>query len=109
MAANNIVVIDSEFHACIATYKSSLQTLQNAVQAYESALNALRSDWTGKAFVMMVAKVVDLIAKIKASYDRVNDAINELNAVDALFAENEEKLKGNFNALDAGSVSPFNG
>ena len=109
MPANNIVVSDSELQACVAAYKSSLETLQNAVQAYENALNALRSDWTGKAFVMMVGKVVDLISKIKASYERVNDAISELNAVKAEFIENEAKLKGNFNALDAGSVSPFNG
>lgn len=107
--ADKIVVIDSEFHACIAAYRSSLQTMQNAVQAFENALDALRGDWTGRAALMMAGKVLDLIVKIKQSFERINDATSELNAVDALFTENEEKLTSNFNSLDAGSVSPFNG
>ncbi|MBE5801780.1 MAG: hypothetical protein E7319_05765 [Clostridiales bacterium] len=107
--ADKIVVIDSEFQACISAYRSSLETLQNAVQVYEGAMNALRNDWTGRAFVIMLAKVVDLVAKIKASYDRVNDAISELQNTSALFEENENALKGKFDGLDAGSKSPFGG
>ncbi|MBP3645509.1 MAG: hypothetical protein J6K55_03700 [Clostridia bacterium] len=107
--ADNIRVVDSELQACVAAYRNSLDVLQTAVRTYEAAMNALRSDWTGKAFVIMIAKVVDLVNKIKASFERVNDAISELQAVENLFEENESKLKGNFDALDAGSQSPFGG
>lgn len=107
--ADNIRVVDSELQACVTAYRNAFQTLQSCVRLYETALNALKSDWTGRAFAIMLVKVVDLITKIKESFDRVNDAMSELQQVEALFEENEQKLQSNFNALDAGSASPFNG
>lgn len=107
--AERIVCSEAEFQTCIAAYKGSLEQLQSAVSIYEEALNALNSDWTGKAFVIMMGKVVSMIKNIKQSFDRVTDAVNELEAVDKLFAEHETTLTGKFNTLDAGRKSSFGG
>lgn len=107
--AEHIRCSKEAFETCVNSYKNSLETLQNAVSTYEQALNALSSDWTGRAFVAMCGKVVSMVARIKSSFDRVTDAITELEAVDKLFEENETALTNNFNALDAGSKSPFAG
>lgn len=107
--ADIIRVESSELQACAAAYRSSLETLNDAVHTYQEALNALRSDWTGRAFVIMSAKVAEMVAKIVGSFDRVNDAINELNETENMFNENEQKLKSNFSNLDVGTKSPFAG
>lgn len=107
--AERIVCSKEEFESCIAAYKGSMETLQGAVATYEQALNALSSDWTGRAFAAMCAKVASLTMRIKSSFDRVTDAISELEAVEKLFEENETSLTGKFNALDVGSKSNFAG
>lgn len=106
--ANDIKVFDeAAFEACISSYKNSLQTLQGAVSTYEQALNALRNDWTGRAFAVMCGKVVQMVAKIRSSFDRVTDAIDELQGTKELFINSENELKSKFSSLDAGSKSPF--
>ena len=107
--ADKIRVVDSELEACVAAYKGSLETLQGAVRTYEQALNALRSDWTGRAFSIMAGKVAQMMVRISESFERVTDAITELEETKELFQENETTLQSGFNALDAGSKSPFAG
>lgn len=107
--AERIVCSEAEFQNCIRAYKGSLEQLQSAVRIYEEALNALRSDWTGKAFLIMMGKVVSMIKRIKESFERVTDAVVELEAVEKLFMQNEATLTGKFNALDVGTKSNFGG
>ncbi|MGN0996880.1 MAG: WXG100 family type VII secretion target [Candidatus Ventricola sp.] len=107
--ANEIRVVDSELQACANEYRQSLRTLNDAVREYQSALNALRTDWTGRAFAIMSAHVVNLTGKIINSFERVNDAISELGEVEALFEENEQKQKSKFMSQDTGTKSPFGG
>lgn len=105
--AEIIKVDSSAFEACISAYKNSLQTLQGAVNTYEQALNALQNDWTGRAFAIMCGKVVQMVSKIRASFERVTDAINELQEAEKMFVNTENSIKSRINSLDAGSKSPF--
>ena len=107
--ADDIRVVDSELQACANEYRQSLQTLNEAVREYQEALNALKSDWTGRAFAIMSAHVAELTAKIVGSFERVNDAISELGEVEVLFEENEVKQKAKFMNQDTGTKSPFGG
>lgn len=107
--ADKIRVESTELEACVAAYRKSLETLNDSVHTYEQALDALRNDWTGRAFVLMSGKVAQMVMQIKNSFERVNDAISELEETKNLFNENESKLASNFNNLDAGNKSPFAG
>ena len=106
---DQIRVESSELEACVAAYKTSLSTLEDAVNTYEKALDALRNDWTGRAFAAMSAKVLSLVLQIRNSFQRVNDAVEELNFTKDLFEENEAKLTNRFTSLDEGTKSPFEG
>lgn len=105
--ADNIRVESSELLACANEYRQSLETLEDAVMTYQNALNALANDWTGRAFMIMSGKVADMVSKIVASFDRVGDAITELNDTNEMFEGNESDLKGTFGGLDVGTKSPF--
>lgn len=107
--ADKIRVESTELEACVASYKKSLETLNDAVQTYEQALDALSNDWTGAAFAIMSGKVVQMVSQIKNSFERVNDAISELEEAKNLFNENEQKLSTDFSNLDVGTKSPFAG
>ena len=107
--ANNIVVDRERLQTCVSEYNQSLETLNEAVNEYRDALDALRSDWTGRAFAIMSAHVANLTLKITGSFERVTDAIKELGDVENLFAQNEEKLKTGFMNQDTGTKSPFGG
>lgn len=107
--ADDIRVVDSELQACAGEYMQSLSTLNEAVREYREALEALKSDWTGRAFAIMSAHVANLTMKIYSSFDRVTDAIKELGDVEQLFEENEQKLKSRFANQDVGTKSPFVG
>ena len=105
--ADDIRVVDSELQACANEYRQSLETLNDAVREYRDALDALQNDWTGRAFAIMSAHVVNLTMKIMGSFERVTDAIKELGDVENLFNENEAKLVSKFNNQDTGIKSPF--
>lgn len=107
--ADRIVASSEAFEACVASYKGSLEKLQGAVSTYEQALEALRNDYTGRAFVAMAAKVVAMSGKIKASFERVHDAITELEAADKVYTENETSIANDFKAVEVGTKSPFAG
>lgn len=107
--ADDIRVVDSELHACAGEYMQSLSTLNEAVHEYREALEALKSDWTGRAFAIMSAHVANLTMKIFESFERVTDAIKELGDVGNLFEENENKIKTRFANQDVGTKSPFGG
>lgn len=105
--ADDIRVVDSELQQCAAEYKASLQTLGEAVREYQQAIEALSHDWTGRAAVIMCGHVISLAGKIFESFDRVNDAIDELGGVEELFEANEAKQKNVYANQDVGTKSPF--
>ena len=107
--ADDIRVVDSELQACASEYVQSLSTLNEAVREYREALEALKSDWTGRAFAIMSAHVANLTMKIMGSFERVTDAIKELGDVEQMFEENESKLKARFSNQDTGTKSPLGG
>lgn len=107
--ANDIRVPGSELQACAAEYAQSLQTLNEAVREYQQALNALKSDWTGRAAVIMSGNAAQLAVRIAELFERVTDGITELGEVEVLFNENESGLKARFANQDVGSKSPFGG
>ncbi len=107
--ADKIVQTSESMLACVSAYTSALSTLQDCVREFQNAINALENDYTGAAFAIMLVKVLDLIAKITKSFDRVQDAIKELGQVRELFEENEQKQQAMYANLDTGTKSPFVG
>ena len=107
--ADQIRVVDSELQECAKEYTASLGTLQEAVREYVDALDALRSDWTGRAFAIMSGHVINLTTKLTESFERVTDAVTELTQVEQLFEENEARQKSVYNSQDVGTKSPFGG
>lgn len=107
--ADKIEVSSFELQNCASRYAESLQTLQEAVHDYTSALEALRQDWTGKAALIVMGNIVSLTSKIVKSFDRVNDAIKELNTAETMYDENEAKQQNKYNSIDVGVKSPFAG
>ena len=86
-----------------------LQQLQEAVNDYRNAIDALKQDWTGAAALIVLGNIVNLTGKIIKSFDRVNDAVKELGVAENLYDENEQKQQGVYNAIDVGMKSPFQG
>lgn len=107
--ADEIRVVDSELQACAREYMQSLDTLTDAVHEYKEALEALKSDWTGRAFIIMSGHVANLTQKIFGSFERVTDAIKELGDVERVFEENEKKISTTMKNQDVGTKSPFGG
>lgn len=107
--ADRIEVSSFELQSCAQKYTESLQTLQEAVQDYTNALDALKQDWTGKAALIVLGNILSLTSKIVKSFDRVNDAIKELRTAETLYDENESKQQNTYNSVDVGVKSPFAG
>lgn len=107
--ADIVKVRSEELQECAARYLRSLGTMRECVSEYQNALEALSNDWTGRAFIIMSGKVAAMVAKIIASFDRINDAVSELGEVKALLEETESTLKSQAEALDVGTQSEFQG
>jgi len=107
--AEKIKVSSEAFEDCISKYRTSLDVLSDAVTVYQQAITALQQDWTGRAYAVMAAKALLLIASIVKAISRAHDAVSELQQVEKIFEENEQKQTKAYSALDAGTQSPFNG
>lgn len=107
--ADIIDVSSVELQACASKYTQCLQQLQEAVNDYRNAIDALKQDWTGAAALIVLGNIVNLTGKIIKSFDRVNDAVKELGVAENLYDENEQKQQGVYNAIDVGVKSPFQG
>ena len=107
--ADRIEVSSPELQACASKYAQTLQQLHEAVNDYHRAIDALSQDWTGAAALIVLGNVLNLTGKITESFDRVTDAIKELNTAESLYDENENKQQGVYNAIDVGVKSPFAG
>ena len=107
--ADRIIVDSAELQQCANEYQGALNTVLDAVQLYVGALQALASDYTGAAAVIMSGKVLDLTAKITAAAGRCTDAISELRQTQTIFEEGEARIANRANQADAGAASPFQG
>lgn len=105
--AERIKVSSEAFEECISQYRTSLDVLSDAISTYQQAITALQQDWTGKAFAIMAAKALLLINSIMKAVSRANDAVSELQQVEKIFEENENKQQKAYQALDVGTKSPF--
>lgn len=97
-----------DFDTCVARYKNALNTTQEAYQSYIKSLEDLRSDWTGKAFLIMSAKVAAMGSNIAKSFDQINKTISDLQQVKNEILTNESSMTTKANNLEVGNESPFN-
>lgn len=104
--ADKINVSSAELSECAARYKQAGLKLVQCTATYTTALAALSSDWTGRAFMIMSLKVAQMVKNLGESYAKCLDAISELTDVKGQFEEVENTLKGTFSSMDTGS-SPF--
>lgn len=109
MASEMIIVDSAKVQECVSKYKAAEDKLEEAVSSLEKAVDALKSDWTGRAIVAMAAAVAVLVLKIRKSIARVNDATEELNFVAQKTEETESTVTKRMGSLDVGEASAFNG
>lgn len=105
--ADMIRVESAELQQCASKYLSALATLKDAYGAYTKSLEALRNDWTGRAFVIMSGKVATMGINIAKSFEKLTDAVSELNAVNELNQETETGIKSQVSGQQVGNASPF--
>lgn len=106
--ADIIRVESGDLQQCVARYTSALSTLKDAYSSYTRSLQDLRSDWTGRAFAIMAAKVAAMGVNIAKSFDKLTDAISELNEFNELAQDTESEIKSKVASFDVGNESPFN-
>lgn len=106
--ADRIIVSSEEIQQCISKYRSALDVVKDAYSLYTKSLEALRSDWTGKAFAIMAAKAALMYLNISKSFNNIEDAMSELNAIAELAQDTENAIKGTISKQDVGNTSPFN-
>ena len=97
-----------DLQQCMNQYRSARAIVAESYEAYERALAALQSDWTGRAFDRYYDKAMNLKAKINKSEQNIDDVLNELSAVIQLATETEGSIKGKIASQEVGSESPFN-
>lgn len=104
----DLIRVDSgDLAQCISRYNSAYSTLRDSYNAYVRSLNALRSDWTGRAFVIMSGKVAKMGVDIAKSFQKLEDAVNELTEMSELAQDTENSIKQTINSQDEGNKSPF--
>ncbi|MBE5796762.1 MAG: hypothetical protein E7327_05210 [Clostridiales bacterium] len=106
--ADHIIVDTADLQQCINQYRGALSTLKDSYAAFTKSLEALRSDWTGKAFVIMAGKVAAMGVNIARSFNNLEDAVTELSEMIELTGETENSIKGVIANQEVGTQSPFN-
>lgn len=104
--AERILVTTDEMRETVSEYQAAKGVLQDAFSSLDRALNILESCWRGPAYMAMRTQWNAAHANIKRADEKMQDAVEELNAVAQLFDENEATLKSTFGSLDTGT-SPF--
>lgn len=105
--ADIIRVETAELQQCITQYRSALSTVKESYTSFTKSLEALRSDWTGKAFIIMAGKVAAMGVNIARSFNNIEDAMSELSQMSELVRDTEKELGNNISAADIGQKSPF--
>ena len=104
--AERILVTTDEMRQTAAEYVSAKAGLQDAFSSLDRALNILESCWKGPAYMAMRAQWDIANKNIRRADEKMQDAVDELNAVAELFDQNESTIQSTFGSLDTGT-SPF--
>lgn len=105
--AEIIRVSTDQMRNTVRRFESAQATLGDAYRRMDQAIANLGCGWKGEAFAAMRAKWSLIYSNICRSNEKMQDAIDELNASADLFDENEMKQLQKFESLDVGD-SPFN-
>lgn len=104
--ADRITVSTDEMRETVIKYQSAKSTLSDAYERMNRAIKILDTCWRGVAYNVLRQKWVETYRNIVRANERMQDAIDELNATANLFDENESRQVGGFQAMDVGT-SPF--
>lgn len=96
-----------DLQQCINQYNGAMSTLKDSYNHFVKSLNALSSDWTGRAFVIMSGKVAAMGANIARSFNNLDDAVTELQQMIDLTQETEGEIKTTIGNAEIGTESPF--
>lgn len=104
--AEIIKVSADEMRETATQYVSAQAALQEAYDNMDRAVRVLDSAWKGEAYVAMRTQWNLTYKNISTANERMQDAIDELNASANLFENNEMKIVNAVQSLDVGT-SPF--
>lgn len=104
--ADIIHVSTEEMRNTAQKYVAAQNRLDVAYRRMDRAIKILDSAWVGPAYAAMCAQWKLVYNNISRSYEKMQDAIDELNCVANLFDEKEALHINAFESLDVGT-SPF--
>ena len=103
--ADKILVSVQEMEATINRYTDSRNTMENARQHMEKALDNLNNCWKGPAWAAMMAQWQLINANIKNSDMAIGRSINGLKSSIATYEQHESEITAKANALEVGKDS----
>lgn len=104
--AERITVSTDEMRNTVTQFVSAQSTLGEAYERMDRAVKVLDTAWKGAAYAAMRMQWSLTYKNIERATERMQDAIDELNASAELFDSNESVLISNFQSQDVGT-SPF--
>lgn len=104
--AEIIKVSVDEMRETASQYVAAQSALVEAYNRMDRAVKVLDTVWNGDAYTVMRTQWNLTYKNIERADERMQDAIDELNASANLFEENELRSVNTFNSLDVGT-SPF--
>lgn len=105
MAGNDIKVDIQAMETCISSYNAAKGKMMECVLTYTTALASLATDYTGRAALAMSGKVNQMLGNIKASYEKIDDCVNELKSAIETYSTTETANAKVGSDVDKGS--PF--
>ena len=106
MAKNEIFVSPDEIMTAIGRFKAAQDRLRDAIERLERARMRLDDIWSGAAKIALAAEWTRQRLNINEADYRMNDAIEELRTVYAMFVSQEKNIAASASALNVGE-SPF--
>ncbi len=107
MANDRILVQPEEMMATIQKYEGARNTMNDALNSMQSAMNHLDNCWKGPAWAAYMAKWNTIYGNIKRSDEAMQKAITGLtNTVNEMTGA-EQAIGSAAAALDAGSQAPI--
>lgn len=104
--AERIKVSTEDMQATIQKYTSSKQEQQNAYMEVRNAVTAIEATWQGEASTAFRNSFNAMYPNIEKTEAKMDDAINELKAVDAAFQDAETGVTTTTGGLEQGT-NPF--
>lgn len=104
--AEIIKVSTDEMRETASQYAAAQAQLQQAYDNMDRIVDRLDGVWKGDAYLAMRTRWGLVYRNISTAYERMQDAIDELNVSANLFENNEMKIVNAVQSLDVGT-SPF--